>query len=163
LKAVKLAVNLKKKEVEYYKKAAGKTKNPNGRKVFKYLAEEESRHLESIKKQLDSAEKKGGWLSDEKLFNKNVCRLERSRPKNIVPKEIKADANDLDALKEAIDIERKSLEVYTDIACKTDDKKALKILHYLIDTENIHLKELEIQYTFLKNEGFWYDNEVRVD
>lgn len=160
LKIIKLAVDLKKEEIDYYKKAAKKTKNPDGKKVFDYLAEEEEKHLEALKQHLASVERSDTWLLDEKLFNKSICKINRKKPEGIIPDKIKADASDLDALKQAVEIEKKAIQSYTDAACKAKDKKAMKILHFLIESEESHLKELEIQYAFLKSEGFWYNNEV---
>ena len=159
VKAIKLAVSAKKQELDYYKKAAGRTKNPSGRKVFSYLAEEEEQQLKALKEHLAKAAGEG-WLPDEKAFSKSVCRLRRKKPKSILPKEVKSNTSELGALEQAIGIEKKAIESYTDAACKTNDKNAMKVFHYLIESENEHLKELGIQYAFLKSEGFWYDNEL---
>lgn len=157
---IRLAVNLEKREVEYYKKASQKTKNPEGKKVFKYLAEEEEKHLNTLKQHLASVADKGTWLPDEQSFNKKNCKIRRKKPDKVIPKKPKPDASDLDALEEAEDIEKKSIDFYTELACRTSDKEALKVLHYIIDSEKEHLREVKIQYAFLNSEGFWYDNEV---
>ncbi|MDD5111308.1 MAG: ferritin family protein [Candidatus Altiarchaeota archaeon] len=159
VKAIKLAVRTKKQELEYYRKAVGKTKNLSGRKVFSYLAEEEEGQLNALKEHLAKAAGES-WLPDEKSFSKSACRLRRSRPKSVVPKEVLPDASDLDALRQAMEIEKKTIDTYTDAACAAGDKKAMKVFNYLIESEKEHMKELEIQYAFLKSEGFWYDNEL---
>ncbi|MFH1125505.1 MAG: ferritin family protein [Candidatus Altiarchaeota archaeon] len=160
LNIIKIAVYLEKRDIEYYRKAAEKTRNPNGKKVFNYLADEGENQLVSLKKHLASAEGKDTWLSDEKTISRSKCRIKRKKPEGILPKKVKTDADDLEALRQAVEIEKKSIRFYEDLACETKDKKALKVLNYMIESENEHLKELEIQYAFLKSEGFWYDNEV---
>jgi rubrerythrin len=160
LKAVKLALALERKELEYYKLASGKTSNPNGRRVFSFLAEEEEKHLKALKRQLESAQEKGSWLTDEELFDRKACRIKKKTPKDFTPNEVKPDTGDVEALEEAISIEKKSIAFYEDAACRLSDEKALKVFHYLIDAEKEHLRELKMQHAFLKSEGVWYDNEL---
>jgi rubrerythrin len=160
ISVIKRAIQEKKKEIAYYRKAAGKSKNPNADKVFTYLAEQEESHLATLKEHLSSAGSKETWLSDESLFSRNACKLRHAKPKSVIPSKVKAGTSDLDALRQAIGIEKKAIESYTDAACSAKDAKAARVLHYLAESEKEHLKELELQYAFLKSEGFWYDNEV---
>lgn len=159
VRTLKLALDLEREEADYYRLAADKTKDAGGKKVFAYLAEEEDAHLKALRRQLASVKEKESWLSDEELFNKKACgTLTRRKPHGIVPDNVKADANDLEALRQAIGIEKKSISYYEDAACKVSDKKALKMFHYLIEAEKEHLQELETQLLFLASEGIWYDN-----
>jgi len=161
LKVIKLAVNLEKKEIEYYKKAAEKTDDPDGKKVFNFLAQEEEDHLKALKEHLAVVEGRDAWVKDEKSFDKRVCRtIRRKHAKDIIPSKPKANAGDVDALKQAIEIEKKSIDFYNEAGCGAKDGKAMKVLHYLLESEKNHLKELEMQHAFLKSQGFWYDNEI---
>lgn len=161
LDAVRLALTLEREEVDYYRLASDKTVNPNGKKVFEYLADEEEKHIEALKNLINSVESKDSWLSDEELFDKKACRtLRKKRPAGIIPDKVKSDAGDLEALRQAISIEKKSIEFYTDAACNVKNKGAAQMFHFLIEAEKEHLKELEMQHAFLEGEGIWYDNEM---
>lgn len=159
VKTIKTAVQTKKKEIDYYRKAADRTTNPDGKKVFQYLAEEEETHLETLKQHLASVGDERTWLSDEKTPNV-TCGIRRKKPGGIIPKKTDTHADDLEALRQAIKIEKNCIKSYEDAVCKARETKTKKIFHYLIEAEKTHLKELEVQYAFLKSEGFWYDNEV---
>jgi rubrerythrin len=159
VRTIKTAVRTKKREIEYYRKAAENTTNPEGKKVFGYLADEEGQHLEALKRHLASAGDEDAWLSDEKT-PKLKCGLRRRKPEGIIPEKTDSHAGDLEALMQAIEIEKKSIISLEEAACEAEETKAKKILNYLIEAEKTHLKELEVQHAFLKSEGFWYDNEI---
>ncbi len=161
LSAVKIALSLEREEADYYRLAASKTQNPRGKKVFQLLAEEEEKHLEALKKQVESVEGKNTWLSDEELFDKLVCKtLKRTKPCDLIPDSPGSDSDGIQALEKAIEIEKKSIEFYERAACDIKHDSASKMFHFLIESEKEHLRELEIQLTFLSSQGIWYDNEV---
>ncbi|MFH1787976.1 MAG: ferritin family protein [Candidatus Altiarchaeota archaeon] len=161
LEAVKLALSLERGEVDYYRLASDKTCNPSGRKMFSYLADEEESHIAALEKQLEAFEGSGGWLTDEEAFDKKACRmLSSKKPEDVIPDELSGDSGDVEAVSQAIEIEKKSIAFYEDAACKVKDEKALKMFHYLIRAEKEHRKDLEMQLTFLKSAGMWLDNEV---
>lgn len=161
IEAIELALALEQEEVDYYRLASDKTEDASGKKVFTYLAQEEEEHIKALKKQVESFEGKGSWLTDEEAFDKRICRtLSKKKPAGILPTEISPDADDVDALTQAIEIEGKSIEFYEDAACNTKDEAALKMFHYLIDAERQHHKELKMQLTFLETQGIWYDVDV---
>ncbi|MFH1835233.1 MAG: ferritin family protein, partial [Methanobacteriota archaeon] len=118
MSAVKLALSLEREESDFFRLAADKTKNPSGKKVFTLLAEEEEKHIAALKKQIESVEGKNTWLSDEELFDKLVCKtLKRTDPEGIIPDSAESDTDGVEALEKAIEIEKKSIEFYEQVAC----------------------------------------------
>jgi rubrerythrin len=62
VEALKLAMERDKGANKFYREAAGKTKDPNGKRMLKWLAKEESRHLAKLRQQLRSVVDKSKWL-----------------------------------------------------------------------------------------------------
>ena len=68
LDALKLAMEFEQKGYDSYVKASQETDDPNGKKVFEFLAKQENSHYVFLQKTYDYLTSEGAWYFDEEEF-----------------------------------------------------------------------------------------------
>ena len=106
LSALEVALNNEMREREFYLKNANRTKNPLGKKMFQQIGDDELEHYERLK-QLHQK-----WSKQEKWPETVPLKVKDTVVKDIllefvkkVDETTKGDANDLEAVRTAIDFE----------------------------------------------------------
>jgi rubrerythrin len=66
--ALKLAMDFEERGYKAYKKAQKETADPNGKKVFAFLAKQENNHYVFLQKTYDYLTNEGAWYFDEQEF-----------------------------------------------------------------------------------------------
>jgi rubrerythrin len=150
---------------------AAKLANKSGKSTFEYLAEEEIEHLKTLKTQYEALEKDKNWILKEHVTPaKKLCPLVMPGKKavkdveDIIPDEkVSREESDLEALQLAMKIKRRTIIFYCAAEQKIRDPAGKKMFAHLIEMENKHLRELEVQYSWLDQAGFWYDAGMMTD
>jgi len=153
LEALRLAIEREKKANSYYNEAAARATNVNGKKMFTWLASEEMGHIKALEKQREMLKGRGKWLSEEGLRSWGGI----SEPLNCsefpscfeVKNQLKADAPELEILKEAIEAEKEAVSFYADLAGQTSNRAGKAMLDRLSQVEQGHLDLLEEEYQWL--------------
>jgi rubrerythrin len=154
--ALELAMKMEKDAIQFYSEAARKTKYPAGKKMFDTITEDEKRHLEMISQII-----KGLNVTHKDVSPmKNVKTVFESM-KNEMLKRVEASADELEAFKVAMKMEREGVEFYkkTLAAAKKEKEKAL--LERLIQEEEQHYAIFSNTYQFLAKTGDWFLWEER--
>lgn len=139
--ALKLAIERERGANKFYLKAVEMTENPDGKRMFKWLAKEELRHLAKLRQQLKSVLDNNKWLE----WRRVTAPIERSEFPSI-PEAIgvvKVDASERDALRQAIDSERVAIALYKEAEDSTPDLRGKAIFQALAREEEGHLELLE--------------------
>jgi len=148
---------------EMYREAAERTTDPRGKQVFEDLIQEEQGHLQLLQKQFDSLRSTGKWAPMEKagsgpasapspqIFPKGQRSIEATIP---------PAASDLDALKIAMEFERRGYAAYRKAAETSADPTAKAVYEYLAKEENRHYVVLEKTHTYLASNGVWSFYEI---
>ncbi len=130
------ALNLERKGFIFYTEAEKKTENKTGKKMFAQLAREEEDHIEDIKTMFKNLYPQKSEV-DIPVFDGDVSEY----------------SGEVEALRIGIEMEKKSIEFYTDWA-----KGNLGTLfNKLIEIEKSHLELLEAELDYVKRTGFWFD------
>ena len=130
------ALNLERKGFIFYTEAEKKTENKTGKKMFAQLKREEEEHIEDIKTMFKNLYPQKSDI-DIPVFDGDVSEY----------------SGEVEALKIGIEMEKKSIEFYTDWA-----KGNLGTLfNKLIEIEKSHLELLEAELDYVKKTGFWFD------
>jgi Fur family ferric uptake transcriptional regulator len=153
--ALELTLAVERRGYSFYINASKKTQNPDGRRMFQDLAEEESEHLGKLQHEYRALIDAHGWLRRE------PARLPVSRKiaDQIFPERelLNVDVQDrtthLEALEIAIDLERKSHRFFRDFAKQLDDPRGRKIFRDFADEERVHLESLRDELRKLKKKG----------
>jgi rubrerythrin len=161
IEAIKTAIQMEKDGLRYYKEAAEKTENEFAKKTFLRIAKDEAVHLKTFQQMFDTVTGSEEWR-DLAEFTPKVGRVpifegEIEKKGNVNPSEV-------DALRIAIDNERKGIEHYKKAAAAAGDKMAKEIFDKIQKEEEYHYDLLQAQLDYLTKSGFWLDiGEFQMD
>ena len=154
--ALELAMNMEKDAVAFYTEAARKTKHPAGKKMFQTITEDEKRHLEMVSQII-----KGLNLTHKNMSPmKNVKTIFESM-KDEMMKKVEATADELEAFKIAMGMEKEGLEFYRKMLSGSKNEKERALLERLIQEEQQHFEIFANTYQFLADTGNWFMWEER--
>src|SRR6056297_1902877 len=129
----KFALNFEKENREYYEKCASQTKSEHLRKIFNYLANEEKKHEEIVRKLADG--EMDPYESDILPKSKEIFQTmadDISKNENIY------EADNLGIYRKAVKMEQESHDFYKEKADETDNSAEKKVLMSLAKEERRH-------------------------
>jgi len=148
-------VEKERKAHEIYVAAAEKTSHPLGKKMFRRLAEEETKHeqlLASWASQGVCPAVSGPAPADKDWLARQLAKVAAAE---------KPNAGDLEAIELGRQMELKSIQFYTDCAAKAPDPPSKGLFLRLKGEEDKHLAMLTDLYEFMANPGVWQTREGR--
>lgn len=143
LDAIMRAMELEKETFDFYIKAEQRTFDPAGKRIFRWLAKTEEEHYLRLTELYNSLEQGGRWV----FYGGTTIALE---PEGEGQKQVGFDTNDLEALEIAMDIERKGISYFDELAKKTSDPDGKGMLETLRDEEKEHLRIITEKYRSIK-------------
>jgi len=149
----KFALNFEKENREYYEKCASEAKSNHIRKIFDYLANEEKKHEEIVRK-----------LADGEISNYESDILPKSKEifqaiaKDISKNENIYEADNLGVYRKAVKMEQESHEFYKEKATETDNEEEKKVLMTLSKEEKRHEIILDHILEHLERPQEWVEN-----
>lgn len=135
-----------------YSKVAEMTESEGVKKIFRTMAEEEKLHENYLSEQMKHYKASGTFMSDvpgneiaDAVFDKRIRD------------EIGSAGFEAAAISAAIDMEKRSVEIYSQRAQESEDVDERKCYNWLAKFEKKHLSMLsEMDHDLL--EKVWYDN-----
>ena len=162
LSALQVALNNEMKEHEFYMKNAERTRNPVGRAMFKQIGGEELEHYERLK-QLHT-----NWEKDKKWPETVPLKVKDTTIKDVLkdaaqkaPKATKGDADDLKAIRIAIEFEGKGAEYYAKLRDEVSDPKEKAFFNLLANIEHEHYVSLKDTEEFMTDPVSWFRKKER--
>ena len=153
---VKTAIQMEQDGYSFYKKAASQTSSDMGRTLFETLANDELLHLDIFQKLFENTISKNEWnelvKSSKKYANIPVFPKDLKTDTDINP-----DANELDALRIAMDSEKVAIEYYAKIQDEIQETEIKDIIDEIINQEKNHYQLLEEEFNHINKTGFWFD------
>jgi rubrerythrin len=156
MNAVEISLKMETDAVTFYTEAAGKTSHPVGKKMFLSIAEDEKRHIEML-----TALLKGLDLTPESVDPMANVKSIFEDMKEQMHSKITATSDDTEALKIAMEMERKGFEFYRKVASEAPDPKSRGLFERLIKEEERHYQIFSNTYDFLADMGNWFMWEER--
>lgn len=138
--ALKLAIQTEKDSMDFYRRAAGVTKNERAKKVFDLLANEEVGHLKSF---FDHY--KGGEFGDLKAYMESPPDL-KNATYLALEKAIDAETHEQKALEIALKEEKACIDQYTVLAKDIVDPLVRAIFERVIKETQGHYDIIEDEY-----------------
>jgi len=155
--ALEIALNNETKEREFYLKHAKRTKHPLGKIMFQQIADEELEHYERLKQLHEKWERGEQWPKTvplevhgtvvNNILNGIIKKAEETQ---------EADADDLKAVRTAIDFEAKGAKYYAELRDMVSDPKEKKFFDLLSQIENEHYLSLKDTEEYLTDPASWY-------
>jgi rubrerythrin len=157
LNALEVALNNETREREFYLKLAEKTENPQGKAMFKQIADEELEHYDMLKKLHEKWEKQEKWpetvpLEVKKTRVKDALK-ELVQKADTLPEQ---DEDDVKAVQTAIDFEAKGVEYYAKLRDAVSDPKEKAFFDLLARTERDHYLSLKDTEEFFRDPAAWH-------
>jgi rubrerythrin len=157
LNALQVALNNEKKEHDFYLKNAARTTNPVGKAMFQQIAGEEMEHYERLKQISENWEKQQRWpdtvpLKVKETDVRNVLKEAAQK----APKTAKGDADDLQAIRVAIEFEANGAEYYARLRDRVSDPKEKAFFNLLADIEHEHYVSLKDTEEYLTDPVSWF-------
>ncbi len=160
--AIKGAILLEITGRKFFNHAADVTHHERGKKMFRFLAEEEVRHLEIFSKLFSQILEGQDWKThisgheiqgEAPLVEKLKERMKREEGKG-----------ETEALSIGMQLEMDAINFFQKAAEETVDPVAKKIFLEISEEEKFHYDLLQAQHDSVTKSGFWLDSaEFRMD
>jgi rubrerythrin len=157
LSALEVALNNETREREFYLKHANRTKHPLGKKMFQQIGDDELEHYERLK-QLHQK-----WTKQEKWPETLPLKVKDTVVKDIlvdflkkVDEKSKGDADDLEAIRIALDFEAKGAKFYAELRDSVSDPKEKQFFDLMSRIENEHYLSLKDTEEYFIDPESWY-------
>jgi len=167
LKGLQLALKTEHDGYRFYVDAAARSGSALAKATFEGLAAAELTHIEVIQK-YDAAIRKGGdWPEGQGAPSEHPDLPARiatifSEAAKTIDAAVAEAADDTAAYKKALEFERKSYELYKDMASRTDDKRAKLFCEFMMVEEDQHYKILDETLQFLNEPADWFAKYERL-
>lgn len=156
LKALKLAYEAEKTGLRSYLKYAKETKVGAGKNMFVQLAADEVDHMELIEKFTEKV------MAGEPL---EAVKVPQGRLSKFMPKTSDASLQAIDkgaigdeeALKIALEHEKKAMEFYQKESEKSTNPNVKDFFAKLAEVESKHYAIIQAELDFIRKDGFWFD------
>jgi rubrerythrin len=157
LNALEVALNNETREREFYLKNAKRTKNPLGKKMFQQIGDDELEHYERLKQLHQKWVKQEKWPETVPLKVKNtVVKDILNEFLNKADEKSKGDANDLEAVRIALEFEAKGAKFYAEIRDSVTHPKEKEFFDLLSKMENEHYLSLKDTEEYFIDPQSWY-------
>jgi rubrerythrin len=159
LNALEVALANEMKEHEFYLKNAERTDNPAGKAMFAQIAAEELEHYQRLKQLHESWSKQQKWPETVPLKVKeaNVSMILKDMVKK-ASRMPKGDADDLKAIRTAIDFEANGAVFYAKLRDDCTDPREKAFFNLLADIEHEHYVSLKDAEELMIDPVSWYRN-----
>lgn len=156
-KAIQTAIDYETKIRDIYREAAHSVKDPEGKKFFKMMGDDEQYHLDYLMERL-RLWRESGKLSVEKLIStvpsKKIIQKETDKIRNHV------SAKDLSSVKvilsRALRAEDETSNFYKKMVNEmTDD--AQEMFSRFLEIEENHAAAVQAELDYITNTGYWFD------
>ncbi len=162
--AVQVALTNEMREREFYLKHAQRTKNPVGKRMFQQIGDEELEHYERLKQLHTELAKAGKWPESLPLMVSNTI------VKDVLLGVLKSvdtgaekGADDLEAVRTAIDFEEKGTKFYENLRDQVTDQKEKAFFDLLSKIEREHYLSLKEAEEYLIDPASWFRKTERLN
>lgn len=149
-----------------YRHLAELTRNASGRAMFLRLAEEEKKHVGESHALFPALVGEEEWarLSAREAALPDLTGIVADLAEAVRQRGHAEVADDTQALRMGMELERRAIRMYQEMAQHTDDPVLLKLLGKLVQEEFFHYDNLQAQLDSILNVGLWLDQpEFRMD
>lgn len=151
MKSIEIALKMETDAVKFYTEASEKVSHPVGKKMFLTIAEDEKNHIKMIEELL-----KGLALTIKESNPIKTVKTIFEDMKDKMMERIKAQTDDLEAFRIAMEMEKEGIEFYKKVQQEVNTEKEKKLFERLIFEEEQHYKIFSETYNFLKDTGNWF-------
>jgi rubrerythrin len=150
----------------FFRHAAEMTRNASGKAMFLRLAEEDNDRMDDMHSLFGAIMGNDLWqqLVAEEAANAHPSKVVAEMETEVARRGHSVVADDTQALRMAMELERRVIHVYKDLASHTNDSDMIKLIGKIIEGECFQYDSLQAQLDSVINTGLWLDSpEFRMD
>lgn len=160
LDGLREAMNLEVEGMNFFQRASELTRDPKGKDTFLRLVKVELGHYKILEAEYNSLRQTGRWLSYQEV---QQAWMKKGDISDIFAqegflKQLQDDTTDLEAIKMAIELEKKAGKHFQEAARRAQDPLAVEVFQKLAEEEEKHLKLFEAEYDYVSRSGFYFDD-----
>jgi rubrerythrin len=157
IKALEIALNNESKERDFYLQHSERTQNSLGKLMFASIASDEEEHYRRIMELHKKLISDGKWPETIPIKVKETeVKAVFNKMGEWVEKSAKADADDKEAIKIAMNFETKGELFYSKLAQEVENPMEKNFYEFLAGMEREHRLSLEDTYEFFEDPAGWY-------
>lgn len=157
LEPLKTALQLEIEGRGFFAEAAQKVTGRQARQTFEFLAAEEDKHIEHIRKFYESIKQGDVTLPvglDDTDAERNLAAFNEKLAE--LKDELKPTLTDIEAYEYALKFENGAEDFYREKMNETDNPEVKKFYRWLIGEEELHSKVLESCLKFARDPAGWF-------
>jgi len=151
MNAIEIAIKMETDAIAFYTEAAERTQHPVGKKMFLSIAEDEKRHL-----RINECILHRTGITPEEVSPLENIKTVFERHRHEMTERVPATADEMEALKTAMGMEKEGVEFYRKLAEEAANPKEKKLFKNLIKEEEQHYQVFANTYFFLSDTGSWF-------
>ncbi len=166
IELARIALSFEYGEESFYRHAAEMTENPSGKAMFLRLAQEEAGHMEDMHALFSAIIGQDEWqrLAAEEAANAHPSKVIAEMEAAVAQRGMGAVADDTQALRMAMELERRIIHLLKDMSSRINDSAIIKLVEKMIMEESSQYDALQAQLDSILNVGLWLDTpEFRMD
>lgn len=157
--ALTKAIELEEHGYSFYMSCADAVENEEGKKMFQYLAGEETVHKERLEEMLEGEKanpstKSMVYVPEPEDVAKDIFSIK------VVEGNLDDASDAIDALKIGMDAEEQSITLYSKLAEQCDPGGCATVFNEIVNEEEKHLAILKKEAEFVSETGEYYDFKV---
>jgi rubrerythrin len=157
IKALEIALNNESKERGFYLEHAARTRNSLGKLMFASIASDEDEHYQRILGLHKKLISDGKWPETVPIEVKGTeVKAVLQKIVDTVDTPSKADMDDIEAVKVAVDFETAGEMFYGKLAKEVDNPMEKKFYEFLAGIEREHRLSLEDTYEYFQDPASWF-------
>lgn len=153
----------------FYSQLAKQTRSETGRRMFERLAEEEVEHVRVLEEVSCAYKDSCVYMTYDEALKHIDCDVDlaevdeegatctETAPVFKRGVERAESANDIDALRIAVESETEAIEFYSRAAETAPNEEARSFFEHLVEIEQSHEKLLSAEYDYYAANGFYFD------
>lgn len=130
--ALMRGMEIEKETFDFYTRAEQKTFNPEGKRIFKWLAKSEEGHYLKLAELYKALDQGGRWV----FYGGSTITLEPAGDQGGVG----FDTGDVEALRLAMEVEKKGIAYFDELLSQTTDPEGRNMVETLRREEEEHLR-----------------------
>ena len=157
IKALEIALNNEARERDFYLKHKERTTNNLGQLMFASIASDEDEHYRRILALHQRLKEEGKWPETVPIQVKGTeVKAVIQKVVNSMDTFSKAERDDMEAVKIAIDFETKGELFYSDLAKNVDNPMEKKFYELLASMQREHRLSLQDTFEYFQDPANWY-------
>lgn len=157
LEPLKTALQMEVEGKQLFIEAARRATGPHAKQTFEFLAAEEDRHIERIKKFYSSIEDTGGESAPDLPPSNTSARLKEFDARIAsLRDELRPTTSDVEAYRFAIKFENGAEDFYREQIQQTDNDNVRLFYAWLVEEETLHAGVLQSCLDFAQDPAAWF-------